>query len=147
MHYMALPGGFPLPILYLKLQSLQESMCLHREPLSWAELEAAALDVNPRCTAVLPQPPSSPAVPSYRSSPRRGCHSVVSSDIQLPSVRNGARGPGGALSQWCCPELGRSGRASWSLGWAGFVIALLILFVKTMNQFSQYFRDLSHLSS
>jgi len=52
--YMALPGGFQLPILYLQLQSPRELTCLHREPLSWAELEAAALDANPRCTAVLP---------------------------------------------------------------------------------------------
>lgn len=123
-------------------------MCLHWEPLSWAELEAAASDAGGSLGQFPPQPLTSPAVTSWPSSPRRGFRSIVSSGVQLPSVRNGLSEAQVALySQWCFHELGNSGQASRNLGWARFVIWLLVLFEKTMYQFAQYFCDLSHLSS
>lgn len=47
----ALPRGFQLSVLYLKLRSPRELMWLYKEPLNWAELEAAALHTKPRCTS------------------------------------------------------------------------------------------------
>lgn len=77
-------------------------MYLHREPVSWAELEAGALDANPRCSAVF----SSPRVHFLPLLSDQGCWSGAGLDTWLPSVWNGTSEapavlcPNGTLWPW-----------------------------------------------